>query len=271
MTQPARLISLAAGVMPDVSPQETVAAAAAAGWPAVGIWIDMATWTAATTREVKALLSDNGLVALDAEVVWLRPGEDDPNHFHALDIAAELGAPNVLVVSSVPDPAETAAKLARLVDHARPAGVRVSLEFGAFTNVRSLPDALRVLELTGLPDAGLLIDPLHFARTGGRPADLAAVDRGRFAYAQFCDAPAAGPSVEDVPAIIEEAIDGRLLPGEGELPLGDIARALPAGLPLSVELRSKALRDGWPVPADRARVLLNSTRAWFAAAGETIA
>jgi sugar phosphate isomerase/epimerase len=254
--------------MPDVSPQETVKAAAAAGWPAVGVWIDMTTWTATTTREIKALLSDNGLSALDAEVVWLRPGEDDSTHFRALDIAAELGAPNVLVVSSAPEASDTATRLARLADHGRPAGVRVSLEFGAFTSVRSLPDALRALELTQRPDVGLLVDPLHFARTGGAPADLAAVDPGRFAYAQFCDARASGPSPDDVAAIIEEALDLRLMPGEGELPLAGLVGDLPPGTPLSVELRSKVLREGWPVPADRARVLLESTRAWLAGAGE---
>lgn len=255
-----RIVSLAAGVMPDFSPQQTVAAAAAAGWDAVGIWVDFETWTAAITREVKTLLADGGLPALDAEVVWLREGPDDPNHLRLIDIAAELGAANVLTVSSVPHPAGTAEKLARLCDHARGSGVRVSLEFGAFTAVRSLADALTVLGLCAAPDAGLLVDPLHFARTGGRPADLAAVDPARFAYAQFCDAAASGPSPDDVPAIIEEALDGRLLPGEGALPLEGLLAALPAATPLSIELRSRALREGWPDATDRARVLLEATR-----------
>jgi sugar phosphate isomerase/epimerase len=267
---PARpILSLAAGVMPEFTPAQTVIAAAAAGWDAAGIWVDMETWTAATTREVRGLLQDLAIPALDAEVVWLRSGPDDANHFRVLDIAAELGAPNVLVVSSATEPAETADKLGRLADHAGPLGVRVSLEFGAFTAVRSLADALDVLALCGNPQAGLLLDPLHFARTGGRPADLSAVAPSRFAYAQFCDALAQGPAPTDVPAIIEEALDLRLLPGDGALPLAETLRRLPAATPLSVELRSKALREGYPDPEARARALLTACHAWFDRAFKT--
>jgi sugar phosphate isomerase/epimerase len=262
-------LSLAAGVMPEFTPEQTVAAAAAAGWDAAGIWVDMKLWTPHTTREVKRRLDDSALPALDAEVVWIRPGADDPDHFRLIDIAAELGAGNVLAVSSAPDPGDTADKLARLAEHAANAGVRVSLEFGAFTTVRALDDALDVLERCGRPAAGLLVDPLHFARTGGRPADLAGVDKGRFAYAQFCDAPSRGPSPDDTPAIIEEALDLRLMPGEGELPLGDFLSALPPGTPLSVELRSKALREGYSDPVERSCALLAATRAWMAHAFKT--
>ena len=264
-----RILSLAAGVMPDVSPAETVAAAAAAGWPAVGIWVDTTLWTPQTTREVRRRLGDGGLTALDAEVVWINAGPDNPDHFRVLDIAAELGARNVLAVSSAPDPADTADKLGRLCDHAAGLGVRVSLEFGAFTAVRSLADALDVLARCGRGEAGLLVDPLHFARTGGRPADLAAVDPHRFAYAQFCDAPALGPRPEDVPAIIKEALDLRLNPGDGALPLADLLRALPEETPLSVELRSKALRDAFPDPVERARALLTATVGWMESAFKT--
>ena len=256
-------LSLASGVMPEFTPGQTVAAAAAAGWDAVGIWVDMKLWTPETTREVRARLADAGMPALDAEVVWLREGPDDADHLRILDIAADIGAANVLVVSSAGSARETADKLGRLADHARGAGPRISLEFGAFTSVKSLGDALEVLDLCGRPDAGLLVDPLHFARTGGRPADLASVDPSRFAYAQFCDAPARGPNPSEVEAIIEEAIDLRLMPGEGGLPLAGVLTALPANTPLSVELRSKALRDRYPDPAERARVLLDATRRWM--------
>jgi hypothetical protein len=42
-----------------------------------------------------------------------------------------------------------------------------------------------------------------------------------------------------------------------------LLNVLPAGLPLSIELRSKALRDGWPDPVARARRLLQATLAYF--------
>jgi sugar phosphate isomerase/epimerase len=256
-------LSLAAGVTPDFTPEDTVTAAAAAGWDHVGVWIDVKTWTTARTGEVKRRLADGGLTALDAEVVWIGPGADDPDHFRLIDIAAELQAPNVLAVSSAASPTQTADKLARLCEHAAGRNVRISLEFGAFTAVRDLPAAVNVLALCGRDDAGLLIDPLHLARTGGVPADLVGINPSRFAYAQFCDAPAEGPSPENVQAIIEEALDLRLDPGDGDLPLGALLAALPVGTPLSVELRSKVLRERWPDATARSKALLAATRAWF--------
>lgn len=257
------LLSLAAGVMPEFSPQQTVAAAATSGWPAVGIWYDVATWTAATTIEIRDRVADAGLVALDIEVIWLKPGPDDPAHFAAIDAGAAIGARNVLVVSSEPEPARTAEKLARLSDHAAGAEMRVCLEFAAFTTVGNLSSALSILDQAGCENVGLLIDPLHLARTGGSPADLAAIDPFRFPYAQFCDAPASGPPPSDIPAIIHEALDLRLMPGDGELPLTELLAVLPRDTPLSVELRSAALRDGYSDPAERARALLAATRRWL--------
>ena len=258
------LLSLAAGAMPDFSPQQTVAAAAASGWPAVGIWYDPETWTPATTIEIRDRIVDAGLVALDIEVIWLKPGPDDPAHFAAIDAGAEIGAHNVLVVSSELDPMRTAEKLARLSAHAASSGMRVCLEFAAFTTVGDVHSALAILDQAGCEDVGLLIDPLHLARTGGSPADLAAVDPHRFPYAQFCDAPASGPPPSDVPAIIHEALDLRLMPGDGALPLTELVAVLPRDTPLSVELRSAALRDGYPDPVERARALLAATQRWLA-------
>lgn len=261
-----RILSLAAGVLPEFSPPQTVDAAVAAGFDAVGVWIDLETWTATTTRETKKRLTDGGIHALDVEVIWLRPGADNPDHFRVLDIGAELGASNALAVCSDPDAQAAADKLRRLAEHGRSVGVRVSLEFAAFTEVRSLAAAVRLLEFSG-EDAGLLIDPLHLRRTGGSPEDVAKVPRSRFAYAQFCDAPDAGPAPTDIPAIISEALDLRMMPGDGELPLKALLSSLPENLPLSVELRSKPLREAFPDAAARAVALASATRAYLARVG----
>ncbi|WP_137751435.1 sugar phosphate isomerase/epimerase [Sphingopyxis sp. L1A2A] len=263
MVAPSPLLSLAAGVMPEFSPGQTVAAAAKSGWSAVGIWYDPATWTPATTIEIRDRVADAGLVVLDIEVIWLKPGPDDPAHFAAIDAGAAIGARNVLVVSSEPNPAQTAAKLARLSDHAAAAGIRVCLELAAFTTVGNVQAALVILDTAGCEDVGLLIDPLHLARTGGAPADLAAINPRRFPYAQFCDAPARGPPPSDVPAIIHEALDLRLMPGDGALPLAELLAVLPHDTPLSVELRSAALRESYPDPTQRARALLDATQRWL--------
>ena len=259
-----RPISLASGVVPELSPAETVAAAAAGGWDAVGLWVEPADWTAATTAEVRARLSDHGLGALDVEVLWIKPGPLDPALKRIIDIGAEIGAKNALVVISDPDPGAAVAKFGALCEHGRAAGLRVALEFGYFTDVHSLAAAQAIVEAVANPAAALLIDPLHLARTGGTPDDVARLPRHLLPYAQFCDAPAAGPGADDVDGIIREAVDERLQCGEGELPLGPLLRALPEDVPLSIELRSKYLRDTYPDAGERARVTAEATRRFLA-------
>lgn len=254
------LISLASGVVPEFGPAETIAAAAAGGWDAVGLWVEPADWTAATTREVRSRLADSGLPVLDVEVVWIKPGPLDPAHKRIIDIGAEVGASNVLVVCSDPDRNAATAKFAALCLHGRSAGLRLALEFGYFTDVHSIADALAIIADVDDPAAALLIDPLHLARTGGTPEDVARVPHNLLPYAQFCDAPAAGPGKSDVEAIIIEAVDERLQCGEGELPLASLLRTLPDKAPLSIELRSRYLRDTYPDAAERARVTARATR-----------
>ena len=256
-------ISLASGVMPDASPVETVRAAAAGGFDAVGLWVDPAEWSAATTRETKAALADAGLPVLDVEVVWLQPGDDMALHRKVIDVGAELGAKNVLCVSSHPDAGATVTALTALCRHAEGSGMRVALEFGIFTAVRDLTDAMAILDAVGHPLRALLIDPIHVDRSDSSIAAIAAIDPALLPYAQFCDAPAARPDPANFDAIIEDACDLRRQCGEGDLPLAALYRALPAGIPLSIELRSKALRDGFPDLDQRARAVADATRRWL--------
>jgi len=253
-------ISLASGVVPECGPVETIRAAAAGGFDAVGLWIEPPSWTQSLERESRAALASSGLELLDVEVVWLKPGAPDPDHRRCLEIGATLGARNVLVVSSDPDMPANAAKLSELCEYAEPLGLRVCLEFGLFTEVKTIAQALAVVAAADHPAAGLLIDPLHLARSGGLPADVEHVPRARLPYSQFCDAPAVGPEPGDAAGILREALDERLQTGEGGLPLHALLNALPLDVPLSVELRSKPLRERWPDPALRARATAEATR-----------
>ena len=92
------VLSLASGVMPEASPLELIAAAGAAGWQAVGLWIEPERFTHDYLCQVQRALDASGLRVLDAEVIWLRPGPLDPQHLRALDIARTLGAEHVLKI-----------------------------------------------------------------------------------------------------------------------------------------------------------------------------
>ena len=138
----APLLSLAAGVLPEFSPEQTVAAAAEGGWQATGIWYDPESWTPATTIAVRDRAVGSGIAILDIEVIWLKPGPDDPAHFAAIDAGAAIDARNVLIVSSEDDTGRAAAKLNRLGHHAAAAGLRACLEFATFTTVGSIASSM---------------------------------------------------------------------------------------------------------------------------------
>lgn len=264
-------IGMASGVTPELAPPDTVAAATAGGFDSVGLWVEPADWTAATTRAVRERTRATGLSVIDVEVVWIKPGPIDPALFRILDIGGEVGARHALVVSSDPDMGATTAKFAALCDHAAPIGIAVALEFGLFTDVKTIHAATAILHAVDHPAMRLLADTLHLDRSGGSAVDLAAVPRAWLGYAQICDASAPRPAPDDADAIFEEAVWGRLVPGEGTLDLDGFVGALPAALPLSVELRSRALYDAYPDGGERAVALATATRRYFAARAARLA
>lgn len=257
-------ISLTSGVVPEFGPVDTIEAASAGGFDMVGLWVDPAEWTARHTRDARAALAATGLPLLDVEVIWLKPDVPLDGHRKVIDVGAELGAANVLCVSSDPDLARTAAQLHDLCRHAEGSGMRVTLEFGIFTEVEDLRTALGILDRIDHPLKALLIDPIHVDRSGSAIAEIAVVDPALLPYAQFCDAPAERPDPADFAAVIRDAIDLREQCGQGALPLAALYQALPPGIPLAIELRSQALRDAFPHPALRAAAVAQATRHWLA-------
>ena len=73
--------------------------------------------------------------------------------------------------------------------------------------------------------------------------------------------------LSDPDAYFVDAIDGRLAPGEGSVPVAAMVKALPADLPISLEIRSRHYRERFPDPLERARAILAQTRAFFAEQG----
>ncbi len=258
------LLSLAAGVLPEFPPDVIVRAAAQAGYRASGIWCDTDTWTDATTRAVGQQLREGPVRALDIEVVWIRPGRDVPDSARRLiDIGGSLGAQNVLIVSANPDPAETKHQFAALCAYAEAAGMRAVLEFLMIAEVKTLAEAIEIVTDVGHPAGGVLIDALHLARCGATPHDVASIAPALLPYVQLCDAPARLQRADSA-TFLTDAIDGRSAAGEGELPLRDLLAALPANVPLSLEVRSKRYRDRYPDPVERARAVLDATNRFLA-------
>jgi sugar phosphate isomerase/epimerase len=258
-----RLISLAAGIMPEATPAQLIECAAASDFDFSGMWVEKDSWTPATTRAIRQKARDAGVALLDCEVAWIMPGPPDPWLTELVDIAAEVGAKNLLCVSSDPDIAATVAKFQTLVTAAAGTEVRVNLEFGIFTEVKSLAMARAILEGVEGEAKALLVDTLHWARSGGTAEDLAAIPSEGLSYCQPCDAPADPPDLGNFDAIIDDAINRRMPLGHGGLPLAAMVAALPDTLPMAIEERSAVLREAFPDLKQRAREVARTSRSWL--------
>ena len=192
------------------------------------------------------------------EPIFVTPSGDCG--FELIDAAAELGARNVLTVSRGLEPDRFAARFAELCDHAAPAGVTVVVEPTILYSVTTLAEAKQVVALAGRPNGAILADNLHLDRAGGEPiAALGQLDPALLPYAQLCDAPAR-PAEVSRSGLFDDARDGRRLLGDGGLPVREYLDALPAGIPLSLEIRSQKLRERCPDATERAtRVHANAT------------
>ncbi|MBB6093512.1 sugar phosphate isomerase/epimerase [Povalibacter uvarum] len=190
-------------------------------------------------RKTKKRLEDSGVRVLDVELIRLTPDFDVAAFDALLDISADLGARHIIAQAADVEISRAADHLGQLCDAARPRGLSIGLEFVTWTETPDLDRASRIVGAAQRPNAGLLIDTLHFSRSRCSVAQLAELPREWFRYAQVCDAPRQSP--ESVDGLIHAARNDRLFLGEGGLDLSGILGALPPELPYSVEIPRTAL------------------------------
>jgi sugar phosphate isomerase/epimerase len=237
-------LSLAHLTVLAAKPLELIEVAEGAGFDAVGLRIvpplpgDTITPVVGDLplqRQIKRRLSLSDVSILDVEAVWLMPETSVDGLKPALEVGAELGAKNLLVVGNDPDRARLIDRFGALCNACAAFGLRPMLEFIPYSQIKSLADARDVLTAAAATNAGILIDALHLSRSGGSPADIAGYPQCLFSYAHLCDAVAALPAAEN---LRKEARGERLYPGEGALWLQDFVRAFPDDTPLAVEAPS---------------------------------
>ena len=258
-----RIISLASGVLPEFPPEQLIASAAAAGFNAVGIWHDAASWTDQRTAAVAKALKDHQLIALDIEAAWFHPGEAIDAHDSIVDIAKAIGARNVLCVSSEPDSMNTQQRLERLCQRAEGSDIRIVLEFLSLTSIKTLEQALAVIKNVKHPAAGILVDALHLQRNASTPADVAQLDPQLLPYLQLCDA-SLDVRDQSMEGLMEDALYLRKMPGEGDLPLAELLASFADTTPISLEIRSRALMEKYPDPTQRAKAVYAQASAYLA-------
>jgi sugar phosphate isomerase/epimerase len=262
----AHLIGLAALTVLELTPPEMVSCAVDAGFDCVGLRLIPATPGEAQhamvgdtplVRETERRLKDSGMRVLDVEIFRLRPDTIVAGYEAALATGARLGATEALIAGNDPDEARLTANFAALCQLAQQYGIGGNLEPMPWTDCKSFAQGLRIVTAARQENGGILVDPIHFDRGGSKASELSGVPRARFRYMQLCDAPAERPT--DVEGLLHQARAERLMPGDGALDLAGILRAVPACLPIGLEVPMETLAR--TVPAlERTKQMLARTR-----------
>ena len=183
-------------------------------------------------REVMAAMRDRDVSISLAEGFGVRPHKDVRDRARDLDLVAELGARQVSAVSMEADMARALDQLATLAQMAEKRGMGLTLEFSPPHPINSLASAQAAIRHIGKTHVRLVIDAMHFFRSGATVAELAALDPDLIGYVQLCDV----PLVSRIGDYLQEACFQRMIPGEGELPLRDFLAALPKHLEIGLEV-----------------------------------
>jgi 2-keto-myo-inositol isomerase len=188
--------------------------------------------------ELKSLLRKNALLPASInslEFITFRTAADyeriQARCRQLCEWAQAIGCDRLVVVPS-PTPKEGATRaqirtesvrvLRELAAIAAPFGVRLAFEFLGFgwCSVRTLAQCWEIVEATGRPNVGLVIDTCHFYAGGSRLDSIDKVPADRIFIFHINDVEKrAKGTVEDA---------HRLLPGEGVIPLDAILKRLKA-------------------------------------------
>ena len=231
-----------------LTPPELIRVAARTGYRSVGLRLLRVTPESpgyplqdnpALLRETRQAMVETGIAVSDVEFIRITPEFDVAALEGLFATGAELGARNAIAAPYDPDPARLAGSFGSLCDLAGRYGMGVALEFFPYAAVRDLPGAAAVVEAAGRANGGVLVDTLHFDRSGGTAEQIAAVAPHRFRIVHVCDAPAERPTTTE--GLLHHARSERLPPGEGGIEIRGVLRCLPPGTPIALEVPMDAL------------------------------
>ena len=250
----------------SLPPKELALQAHKAGYNAIGLRINPIApgsvaypFTAGSKeiREFKSLLNDLGMRVQGVDGFALNSNTDPKQYAPIFEACGELGIKSLCLCGDAPDKPKFAAMFAQLCDMAAPYGFRVDLEFMAWRTIGTLEQAYELVKMADKPNGTIAVDSLHLYRSGGTAADIDKIPVRYLGDIHLCDAvknpPIDKKLIEMVRAgkanldstsgtpkgfegLVTEARAGRLLPGDGELPLIDFMKHMPSSCAIGVEV-----------------------------------
>ncbi len=229
------------------------AEASKAGFKGIGLWhADVEhQLESSNLGEMRKALDDNGIALMELEFLWdwmVDEGEESRTAADRLrrmlfEAAEALGAHHIKagnipgVECEMPKLNERYAELC--ADAAQHTSAKVLYEFMPFdVNVNSVELALDVMK--GIDNTGVVIDTWHMSKLGVAPDDLRKFPVEQLGWIELSDG-----QYEDMEDTLDEVINRRKLPGEGEFDIkGYVRVGLDMGYsePWGVEVLSEDLR-----------------------------
>jgi sugar phosphate isomerase/epimerase len=226
------------------------------GFSGIGIWHADLQHVLETRglAEMKTAFDDNGLRYLELEFLmdwFVDPGDprreaSDEMRKLLFEAAAVFGAHHIKVGNIPGTPCELPQLTERFAelcaDAARHTDAKVVYEFMPFdVNVRTVDAAVTVVGGAGAANGGVAIDTWHMSKLGIAPDELRRIPPQYLSWIELSDG-----QLEDMDDPIDETVNHRQLPGEGEFDLrAYIAVCEDCGYtgPWGVEVLSEDLRN----------------------------
>ena len=256
--------------------EERVAAAAAAGFAAIGLTVEdygACRDRGLSSADLRRILADYGITVAELEFLthWWHNDEQgrrarltEEQLYAAADTvgARHMNVGSIGGRGTLPALGVVAEQFAALCDRAARHGLRVALEFLPWSDIGDAGTAGAIVRQAARNNGGILIDSWHYFRGAADPAQVRAIPAEHFCAIQFDDADAV-----QVGGMLEDTTQRRRLPGEGAFGLVGFVQLLDeigVHAPISVEIISTE-QQARPL-AEAARLAHDTTQAVLAQA-----
>lgn len=235
---------------------ERCAEAAKVGFRGIGIWhADLEhQLEKRSLREMRQILDDNGLGPIELEFLqdWFLDAGDERRKGadrirRMVFEAAEVLPVHHIKVGNIPGTPCTLPRLTEgfaelCADAAGHTDAKVVYEIiPSDPTVHSLEAAVQLAEGAAAPNGGIAIDTWHMGKLHIDPEELRAVPIQYLSWVELSDG-----QLEDMPDFVDEVINHRRLPGEGEFGVRryvEVIRDMGYAEPWGVEVLSEELRN----------------------------
>jgi len=228
-------------------PLDLVRCAGEAGYDAVGFQLglqDMPVSPLAVDaqflKDAKDLLERWNLSVMEVSNIVFEPERTFDEERVLIDFARQIGASIVQATVWDDEHDRVVERLIALADYAKSLDLGITIEYMPYSKCQGFNEAYSLVKASERSNVYVLLDTLHFSRSGGVAADLDRKEASSYSFIQLCDAKSTVPAPDD---LRYESVYDRLPLGEGALELGAILEKVPTNLPVSLEIPCQRLKD----------------------------